>query len=250
MRQWLNGTFTAIALTAAALGAPALAQDAATAAQETPAQAPAAEAAPANKNTEKHVLRLDDCEFQITFPGEPYTARRCNPENPDQCNKIYSYTKVFGTSGLDATVNYNVSCNPSDPGMYDRYSGPVMKGTLEAMVGKNNLEEFQSDYSQTDDYKRAIIVGSGKIASSDRIYSAQLWIGKKSVFTIEGEIIGYGGQDADIMFADIMASAIDNKTADGGTEPAKGGEDGEPAAETPANETPEKTEKAKEKPAE
>lgn len=189
----------------------AIAQDATSQAPATQeAAAPETPAAPANINNEKHLVDIEDCDFQIVLPGEPTTARRCNPDDPDECNRIITYTKVFD---LDATVSFNVTCNPAEDGMYERYTGDVMKTTLEALIGKDSLTEYKTDFRETDDYKHAIIVGSGKVGDSDTIYSAQIWIGKSSVFTVEGQVIGFGGEGPDRMFAEVMASVVDKKTA-------------------------------------
>ena len=195
MQQWLKAIFFTTLLT---ITAAAWAQDAAKPADKTVAPA----AAP-NKNNTEHVLRLEGCEFEITLPGEPYNSRRCDPEDPEKCSRITNYTKTFG---LDATVNFNITCNPAEEGMFAKYSGEVMKATLTAMVGKDHLEELKTDMYEGKDFKQAILIGNGKVNDQDRMYSAQLWIGQTSVFTAEGEIIGYAGEDADKMFADIVGS--------------------------------------------
>lgn len=190
MQPLLKLVLLVVLLTAA----PALAQDAA---------APAA-AEVTNKNNTAHKLQPEGCEFEITLPGEPYNTRRCDPENPDNCSKIISYTKTFG---LDATVNFEVSCNPVDAGTFDKFNTDVIKTTLMAMIGTDKLEEFKDDVYQTDKFKQAMLVGTGKMIDNDRLYTAQLWIGHKSIFTVEGEVIGYAGNEADKMFADVIASA-------------------------------------------
>ena len=190
MQPWLKTLFFTILLT---ITAAAWAQDA----EKT------AESVAPNKNNTEHVLRIDGCEFEITLPGEPYNSRRCDPENPDKCSRITNYTKTYG---LDATINFNITCNPAEDGMFTKYSGEVMKTTLSAMVGKDKLEEFKTDMYEGKDFKQAILIGNGKVNNQDRMYSAQLWIGQTSVFTAEGEIIGYAGDEADKIFADIVGS--------------------------------------------
>lgn len=178
------------------IAAPAAAQDATTqAAQQT---------AEANKNNTAYVLKPEGCDFQITLPGEPYNTRRCDPENPDNCSRIITYTKTFG---LDATVNFQVSCNPADPDTFGKFSTDVMNTTLLAMLGTDKLEEMKSDVYETEHFKQAMMVGTSKIADNDRLYTAQLWIGHNSIFTVEGEVIGFAGEEADRMFAEVISSA-------------------------------------------
>ncbi len=146
----------------------------------------------------------ESCEFSIVFPGAPYTAQRCNPADPEKCDPITSYTKVFG---MDATVNFNVTCIPVSADMYSRYSGDVMRTTLEAMVGRQHLDQYKTSFQQHDDKaKQAILLGAGRTGKSDKIYTAQLWIGHRSVFTVEGELIGVPLDEADDMFAAILRS--------------------------------------------
>jgi hypothetical protein len=157
-----------------------------------------------NKNNTAHVLKIEGCEFEITLPGEPYNTRRCDPENPDDCSRLVSYTKTFG---LDATVNFEISCNPADPATFGKFDTEVMKTTIAGMVGTDQLDEQKSDVFEGENFKQAMIVGTGKVLENDRLYTAQLWIGHKSLFTVEGEVVGSAVDGADKMFAEVISSA-------------------------------------------
>lgn len=177
---------------------------------------------------EKSVIyQPEGCEFAITFPDEPYSSQRCNPGNPTQCSDFTSFTKVFG---IEATVNFTVSCYPANENMYEQYSEEVMQATLKAMLSDQNLDIVETD-SQTLPYaKQAVALGTGRIGNSDRLFSAQLWIGKKSVYTIEAELVGKQLDIADEMFMDIIGSfqhesemdkKDEEKTKNAGTEKEK-----------------------------
>ena len=153
---------------------------------------------------EDYIYSPDICEFQVTLPGTPQNAKRCKPDNPEDCTNITSFTHVFG---LDATVDIRLTCNKAEANMRERYSGDVMRATLEGMVGKNKLGDFESHYKEYENAKQAVLIGSGDAGNNNKIYMAQLWIGDKSVFTIEGELIGGPHEEADDMFADILRSA-------------------------------------------
>lgn len=165
--------------------------------------AAAQDTAEKNRNNQPYKLDLPQCEFIMELPGEPYNSYRCNPDDPDSCHRIISFTKVYG---IDATMNFNVTCNPAEPGSYERYSGEVMKATLDAMVGRGALEEYKTDFAQGENFKQAILIGSGKSNDHDKIYSAQLWIGQTSIFTVEAELIGFAGEEEDALFADMVGS--------------------------------------------
>lgn len=151
-----------------------------------------------------YVFSPEGCEFQVTFPSEPHRVQRCDTDNPESCHTVTNFTHVFG---LDATVDIRVTCNKAEPQMYERYSGDVMKTTLEAMVGKNKLDEYESHFNDTGKVKQAALIGAGTSGNSNKIYMAQLWIGQTSVFSIEGELIGGPFEAADNMFSDILKSA-------------------------------------------
>ena len=145
----------------------------------------------------------EGCEFTITFPSEPFMGRKCNPENPDQCHEVVSFTKVFDVT---ASLNLSVVCNPSTPDMYERYSGDVMKTTLIAMAGRGKLEQYETGYNEYADARMAFVLGYGKKNGQDLIYNGQLWIGKKSIFSLEADIVGDYVDGADALFAEILQS--------------------------------------------
>ncbi len=144
----------------------------------------------------------DDCEFRMVLPGTPEQVKRCAADNPNKCNTSTSFTHVFDMS---ASVNVTVTCLPAAPGMYEKYSGPVMQQTL-ATVSKNKLDKYETGYQQYDVAKQATVLGTGKTGASDMVYIAQLWIGHHSMFTVEGSMIGDQRDDADKMFTDILKS--------------------------------------------
>lgn len=144
----------------------------------------------------------EGCEFRLEFPGEPYNSRRCATDESSICREMTSYTKVFR---LDATLNINVTCNPAEEKMYERYDGDVMQATLSAMLGKNQLDDYQTGYQEFDVAKEAVLLGTGPSGNNDRVLVAQLWIGHKSVFSVEAEIIGES-PEADEMFSAILGS--------------------------------------------
>ena len=144
-----------------------------------------------------------NCDFRIDFPSAPLKGKRCDPDDASRCNDVTTYTHVFA---LDATVDFTVTCNPAEPNMYEHYGGDVMRATLGGMVGKGKLDDFQTSYKQYDDAKQATLIGTGKQGVSDKIYIAQLWIGRKSVFTVEAQMLGADNDAANDMFAGILKS--------------------------------------------
>ena len=143
----------------------------------------------------------DFCDFEITFPETPSSAQKCVPDGG--CYDLKSYTMVYD---LSTTVDVSVTCNPSTPAAYDKYNDAVMKAALAGMIDNRNLTEHDIQFKQYDTTKSAALTGTGKTGRTDKIYSAQLWIGKNSVFTVQAELIGNAHEIADKSFRDILQS--------------------------------------------
>lgn len=155
----------------------------------------------------------DGCEFQISFPEAPYRGKRCDPGDPANCTDATTFTKVYG---LDATIAYTVSCNPTPKDQFDQYSDNVMKAALFAMAQPSHLDKSQTGFGVLPQAKMAVLLGSGKAANGDDVlYTSQIWVGHKSIFTIEGRLSGSYNPDSDKLFAEILKTArIRDKTPD------------------------------------
>ncbi|MEM7650759.1 MAG: hypothetical protein AAF204_01595 [Pseudomonadota bacterium] len=162
------------------------------------------EGAPAEPVDPSVTYSPDFCEFEITFPDEPYSVRRCeDPQTKERCYDLVSYTQVYEMS---ATVNFRVICNPVDESVYEDYSAQVMEATLKAMTKDSVVDDHQSAFREEDGYKQAGLVGEGKVGAMSTIYIAQLWIGKQSAFSVQAELIGEAHDTADQLFSDILKS--------------------------------------------
>jgi hypothetical protein len=152
----------------------------------------------------------DFCEFEVTFPSEPYRSRRCEPGNADKCHDLVSYTQVFE---MLSTVNFRVICNPIGDEVHKAYSPEVMQATLRAMTKQSVVKEFNTTFREAENYKQAGLVGEGKVGVTPTIYIAQLWIGQHSALSVEGELIGETYPEADQLFSDVLKSVGLKKVA-------------------------------------
>lgn len=176
----------------------------------------------ANKDTQEsteeeskgHLYAPDYCEFNITFPEEPYIEQRCEGNKGQQCYDMASFTRVHD---MAATVKFRVICNPVDPSVKDAYSGDVMQATLRAMTKNTLVKTHNTAFRKGKNYKQASLVGEGRVGNTDMIYIGQLWIGKKSAFTLEAELIGAAHESADELFSKILRS-VGPFSKDSGTE--------------------------------
>lgn len=143
------------------------------------------------------------CEFSVTFPSEPYTARRCEDGGDDSCYNLVSYTQTYN---LDSTVNVRVICNPIAAGVQQKYNEEVSKATVRAMAKRNALSNYSVNYRAEGGFRQAGLVGEGESGRTPMIYIAQLWVGESSVMSVEAELIGEAAEEPDTLFSDIMRS--------------------------------------------
>jgi hypothetical protein len=143
----------------------------------------------------------DFCDFEITFPEKPLVAQKCVPGG--DCYEVNSYTMVYD---LQTTVDITVTCNPSTPAAYERYSEPVVRAALAGMVETRNLETSETRFQDFETIKSGSLTGTGRAGQQDKIYSGQLWIGPNSIFTVQAELIGEAHDKADKNFRDILQS--------------------------------------------
>lgn len=153
---------------------------------------------------DEYTFGPDGCDFRMTFPEEPSTSMRCNPEKPGQCYKARVFNRVFS---LDSGVKITVSCNPAEENMLERYSGEIMEYTLKSMVSGGEASAEKTGFTDYGEAKEATLLGQRTMPDgTGKIYMARLWIGKNSVMTVEGELIGPASNESDAMFTNIMKS--------------------------------------------
>lgn len=144
-----------------------------------------------------------DCEFTVTFPEDPYVTQRCEDAGKKRCFQQVSFTKVYD---MASTVNFRVTCNPADESMYEQYSGDVMQAALKALTQRSTVDTYNTSFREDTHYKQAGLVGQGKVGLSPTLYIGQLWIGHKSVLTVEAEMIGEAHDRADELFTQVLKS--------------------------------------------
>ncbi len=146
----------------------------------------------------------DYCQFTATFPEEPYITHQCeDPENPETCFNLVTYTKVFD---MASTVRFEIICNPSSAEMYEQFTPEIMENTVKAMTKDSVLETFELNTQQREKYRHTGLVGKGRQGLDDSLLITQIWISDRSIMSVEGEINGEPIPEADQLFAEILRS--------------------------------------------
>lgn len=149
-----------------------------------------------------YVYAPEDCDFQVTFPDTPGTARRC-PPGTNKCYAVTSYTMVFD---LHTTIDVSVTCTPSTEANSERYSEKVMRTALQGMVARTGITDYNINFDDSDGIRQATLTGTGSVGRQGKIYTAQIWAGPTSVFTVQAELVGGAHPKADPLFRDILQS--------------------------------------------
>lgn len=144
----------------------------------------------------------DTCDFEITFPEEPYTSRRC-PEGTGKCYQLKGYTMVYD---MRTTIDVSVTCVPSNPENYERYSELVMRAALKGMAPRAQIDSFDISFDDLGTHRHGSLNGQGGRGSQAKIYSAQLWSGQNSLMTVEAKLVGQSHPEADAVFSEILRS--------------------------------------------
>lgn len=144
----------------------------------------------------------ENCEFELLFPGEPYKSKRC-PNGPKSCTDLTSYTMVYDVT---TTIEVSVTCVPSTPEKYKNYTENVIGTALKGMVDRADITDHEINTQQMDDFRNGSLLGSAKRGKQNSIYNAQIWVGQKSVMTVESFLIGPEHPEADAVFGEVLAS--------------------------------------------
>lgn len=159
--------------------------------------------APVPALAEPFTYEPETCEFKITFPEKPLIEQKCTDGEKKICSEIVTYTKV---TSADTSVNFRITCNKLDEKEVARYTPEVMQETVKQLLTDANLEgELPKAYTR-DGYKVAAAVSTGMRGDREILYTAQLWMGKDSMFTLEGDMSGPQAEATDKLFTEILGS--------------------------------------------
>lgn len=145
----------------------------------------------------------DSCEFKIDFPEKPLIEQKCTSGENRKCSEIVTYTKIVTA---ESSVNFRVICDALDPKELSHYSPAVMQETLKQMLADANLEADPPEAFDRNGYKVAAVVSTGMRGDREVLYTGQLWIGERSMFSLEGDMSGPQDAKADKLFSDILNS--------------------------------------------
>ncbi len=158
------------------------------------------------QDSTKSIYAPTHCDFETTFPEEPFVGTRCPQgvtRSSGKCYDVTNYTMVYN---LKSTVDVSVTCVPSPEENFKRYNDRVIQTVLNGMSKTAEITDPSINITEKEDHRIGTLIGTGKQGKQNRIYNAQIWIGKNSIMTIEAKLIGRTHHEADAVFAEILKS--------------------------------------------
>lgn len=142
----------------------------------------------------------ETCDFQITFPEKPFIEQKCVK---DTCHDVVTYTSTNASSAL----NYRLTCIADEKADIDAITEDQMKETLNSLAKEANVTSLGDDNATLDNGTRtAVVVGGGKRGEQEVVYTGQLWLGQKSVLTLEAEMTGPADEKIEKQYVEILKS--------------------------------------------
>lgn len=157
---------------------------------------------PATVFAAPYVHAPQTCEFTITFPEKPHSETKCSAQS-EACAEVVTFAKV---PHIGASINFRVSCLPLTEKDVATYTPEVMKQTLSRMLEEAHLPPYSLEAEEKDGVKRASSVSLGTRNGQDVMYTGQIWVGRHSMLTVEGEMQGPQNDTLDRIFAEILKS--------------------------------------------
>ncbi len=150
-----------------------------------------------------------DCDFTVTFPEKPFIEKKCSPSAPDKCEEIATFTQSIDQSG----VNFRLTCNKAEPKDLSILTPDDLKKRLGALVKEANLIPYANDAAVIKDgMKTSIALATGRRGEQDVIYTGQMWVGKQSILTLEGEMTGPENKEISDVYSEILRAVQVKKT--------------------------------------
>ncbi len=150
---------------------------------------------------EPYTYAPETCEFQMEFPEKPYMEQKCTSGEKKACTEVVTYTKVID---VDSSVNVRITCNQYDAKELEKYTPEVMKETIKQMTTQASLPVEDVNTGDENGFKSATAVNISTRGGRDIFYTAQIWIGKTSMFTLEADMTGPQSDKADQIFTEVL----------------------------------------------
>lgn len=149
------------------------------------------------------------CDFTITFPEKPFIEEKCTSDKAKACDEVLTYTQMAGP----ASLNFRVTCIKDDPKILATYKTTNLTSTLDDMVKDTGLTSYGADAAEMENgIKTAVNLAGGIRNDREVVYTGQVWLGKNSIFSLEGEMSGPEDKKINEVYTQILKSVMPKGT--------------------------------------
>ena len=141
------------------------------------------------------------CEFQIIFPEKFFKAQKCDNEN--NCYDVIS----FALKDKDSNVDFRVTCLPKTNDEIKILRSSDLKAAVRDLAVSSGLRPMGDDVAtMPDNVISAVAIALGFRGTAETIYTGQLWVGDKSLMTLEAEMRGPPNKKIETIYTKILES--------------------------------------------
>lgn len=145
----------------------------------------------------------DHCDMEVTFPEKPFIEKKCTSSGTKtECSDVVTFKKL---APPDTALNVRVTCVSHEKSVLDTYTPAVVEETLKRMTKDQNMEVYNIVSDLIDGLRGTTSTSIGTESDVSYIYTGQIWIGEKSLFTIEAKTTGEN-ESIDKIFAEVLES--------------------------------------------
>lgn len=152
---------------------------------------------------EPFIYAPENCDMRVGFPEKPIIEKKCvTHAEKQECTDVVTYKKI---APPQSSVTFRITCVEYPKSELATYTPEIVEKTLNKLLKDQGLEPFDIQSETVDNMQRST---SMSIGTDDEgiayMYSGQIWIGQKSLFTLEGNMKGPQEKSVEETFVSIL----------------------------------------------
>ncbi|MDY0028531.1 MAG: hypothetical protein RBR86_01170 [Pseudobdellovibrionaceae bacterium] len=157
----------------------------------------------ATAQAEPFVYAPENCDMRVGFPEKPIIEKKCiTHAEKQECTDVVTYKKIVPPH---SSLTFRITCLEYPKVELNTYTPEIVEKTLNKLLKDQGLEPFDIQSETVDNMQRST---SMSIGTDDEgiayMYSGQIWIGEKSLFTLEGNMKGPEEKSVEETFVSIL----------------------------------------------
>lgn len=152
---------------------------------------------------EPFVYAPENCDMRVGFPERPIIEKKCvTHAEKQECTDVVTYKKIIPPH---SSVTFRVTCVEYPKAELETYTPEIVEKTLNKLLKDQGLEPFDIQSETVDNIQRSTSMSIGTDDEGTAyMYSGQIWIGDKSLFTLEANMKGPQEKSVEETFVSIL----------------------------------------------